>query len=201
MSKKVIFIADFFADQIAGGGELNNEELIDLLREKKYNVEKINSHLVDEKFLRQNEKSFFIISNFLGVKPHLREQLYDYNYVIYEHDHKYIAERNPALHKDFQAPPTSIVNYFFYKNAQAILCRSSFHKKILELNLNIPNVINLSGNLWSIDSLDKMRSISQEPKKDKCSIMDSNIGHKNTAGSISLCGHKGYSYELIKDSN
>ena len=40
MSKKVIFIADFFADQIAGGGELNNEELIDLLREKKYNVEK-----------------------------------------------------------------------------------------------------------------------------------------------------------------
>ena len=201
MNKKIIFIADCFVDQIAGGGELNNEELIDMLRQKKYDVKKMHSHFVDERFLEENKKSFFIISNFLAMKPHLREQLYDLEYVIYEHDHKYITERNPALHKHFQAPPTSLVNYFFYKHAKAVLCQSGFHKKILESNLNIKNVINLSGNLWSLSSLEKMRNISSKTKQDKCSIMDSRIQHKNTIGAISLCNDKGYDYQLIQDSN
>ena len=201
MSRKIIFIADCFADQIAGGGELNNEELIDMLKGKNYNVEKAQSHLVNRKFLEKNSESFFIISNFLGLEAHLREQLYDYEYIIYEHDHKYILERNPAVHKNFQAPPTSLVNYFFYKHAIAILCQSGFHKRILELNLNTQNVINLSGNLWSIDSLEEMRAISSNPKSDKYSIMDSRIHHKNTAGAISYCNDKKYDYELIQDPN
>ena len=201
MSRKIIFIADCFADQIAGGGELNNEELIDMLKGKNYNVEKAQSHLVNRKFLEKNSESFFIISNFLGLEAHLRERLYDYEYIIYEHDHKYILERNPAVHKNFQAPPTSLVNYFFYKHAIAVLCQSGFHKRILELNLNIQNVINLSGNLWSIDSLEEMRAISSNPKGDKYSIMDSRIHHKNTAGAISYCNDKKYDYELIQDPN
>jgi len=201
MSRKIIFIADCFAEQIAGGGELNNEELIAMLRGKNYNVEKTQSYLVDQKFLEKNKNSFFIISNFLGLKSHLREQLYDYEYIIYEHDHKYVSERNPAVHKNFTAPPTSLVNYFFYKHAKAVLCQSDFHMKILVSNLKIDNVINLGGNLWSLDSLKKMRSIAKEPKRDKYSIMDSVTIHKNTAGSISYCNDKKYDYELIQDSN
>jgi GT2 family glycosyltransferase len=201
MNKKIVFIADFFVDQISGGGELNNEELIDMLRGKDYNVEKIQSHFVDEQFLEKNRESFFIISNFLGIKHHLREHLCDYDYVIYEHDHKYIKERDPATHFKFQAPPTSIVNYFFYKHALAVLCQSTFHQNILELNLNIDNVINLSGNLWSLGSLEKMRDITRKPKKDRYSIMDSKINHKNTIGAISYCNDKKCEYELIQDSN
>ena len=46
--KKFIFIADFFADQMLGGGELNNEELINLLKLDN-TVEKVNSHFVSER--------------------------------------------------------------------------------------------------------------------------------------------------------
>ena len=41
---EIIFIADFFADQILGGGELNNEELIKMLIADEHKVKKLNSH-------------------------------------------------------------------------------------------------------------------------------------------------------------
>ena len=36
------------------------------------------------------------------------------NYVIYEHDHKYLDTRNPAVYKNFIAPKESIVNLSEY---------------------------------------------------------------------------------------
>ena len=48
---KIIFIADFFADEILGGGELNNEEVIKLLG-KKYQIYKINSRSCSLEFLK-----------------------------------------------------------------------------------------------------------------------------------------------------
>ena len=117
MSKEVIFVADFFVDQIVGGGELNNEELIKLLRESNFTVDKRQSHTVDLNFLKQNLKSFFIISNFIHLHQDCRNFLSkNANYIIYEHDHKYLASRNPATYSYFQAPVAELRNYFFYKN-------------------------------------------------------------------------------------
>ena len=38
---KIIFIADFFIDQVLGGGELNNEELIEMLIKDGHKVKKL----------------------------------------------------------------------------------------------------------------------------------------------------------------
>jgi len=46
MIKNILFIADYFVNDVLGGGELNNEELIFILKEKGYHVEKIQSHFV-----------------------------------------------------------------------------------------------------------------------------------------------------------
>ena len=54
------FVADFFADEVGGGGELNNEEFIEIVR-KSHEVKKINSHLVTLQFLQDNKESKFII--------------------------------------------------------------------------------------------------------------------------------------------
>ena len=42
---KIIFIADFFEEHVPGGGELNNEQLINLLKEEGYDVKKFNHTL------------------------------------------------------------------------------------------------------------------------------------------------------------
>ena len=46
MSKQVVYISDFFANQVLGGAELNDQELLNVLK-RRYEVIKINSHLVE----------------------------------------------------------------------------------------------------------------------------------------------------------
>jgi hypothetical protein len=195
---KIIFIADFFANQINGGGELNNEEVIQLLSLKQYEVLKINSNNCDLSFVKNNKENLFIIANFVMLHSSCKEYIEkNCRYIIYEHDHKYLRSRNPALYPDYVAPKSEIVNESFYKNSLSVLCQSNFHKDIIVKNIGITNIINLSGNVWSLDSLNLLRELSKVEKKDKVSIMNSNIGHKNTEYAIKYCKHKNYDYELI----
>jgi len=198
MSDKIIYVSDFFDTDVQGGAELNDAELISMFSEINYDVIKIRSHEVTNSFLKENSDSFFIISNFANLKINCKNYIKDLKYIIYEHDHKYLKKRNPSFYKDFKAPRHEIVNYFFYKNAQKIICQSSYHEKILKNNLNLKNVSNISGNLWSIKTLEKIRKFSKNKKEEKCSILDSNIIHKNTSGAIKYCFNKKLEYELIK---
>ena len=106
-----------------------------------------------------------MIGNFVTLPKRYKEKLRGKEYIIYEHDHKYLKIRNPAVYENFKAPEQDIVVYFFYKNARRVFCQSKFHKEIVEKNLNLNNVVSLGGNLWSEQSLSKMREICKKPKK------------------------------------
>ena len=192
-----VFIADFFADQVPGGGELNNEELISILREN-HDVKKVNSHLVSKQYLENNLTAKYIISNFINLSEECKKYLIENcKYIIYEHDHKYLIDRNPALYKDFLAPKERIVNFDFYQNALAVFCQSSFHQEIVYKNLKLDNIKSLGGNLWSLASLENIRKFAKKEKLDKYSIMDSAIPHKNTYETRRYCELKKIKYELI----
>ena len=199
--KKIIFIADYFLEHIVGGGELNNDELIKILKNKGYDVVEKQSRFITLNFLKSCKDSFVILSNFVEMPIICREFLMDMDYVIYEHDHKYLKSRNPATYNDFKAPSSELINYSLYKNSSAILCQSKFHKDIVQKNLDIDNVINVGGNLWSEQSLNVIEQLSKLEKKDCCSIMQSDISHKNTIGAIKYCNHKDMDYELVADKS
>ena len=55
MSRSVVFISDFFVEQVLGGGELNDSELIKMLQQKNTDVTKIQSHMVDQEFLESKK--------------------------------------------------------------------------------------------------------------------------------------------------
>jgi hypothetical protein len=196
---RINFIADMFLEHILGGGELNNHELINLLREKENKVTTTLSHLAGDNWIKNNDN--FIISNFTNLSESCKTLLLEKKYVIYEHDHKYIRSRNPGLYKDFIAPKEELVNIEFYKAATAVLCQSEFHKNVIHMNTGLDNLINLSGNLWSIESLEYMRNISNIDKSGKHCILDSHIEHKNTRDAIRYCAAKEYDYVLISDKD
>ena len=193
----IIFIADFFAHQVPGGGELNNKNLIDILEKSGHKVNRINSHGATPGFIREHCNSKFIVGNFVGLPEASRIALADTQYIIYEHDHKYLESRNPSDFKDFQAPAEEIINRDFYKNAKMVICQSTFHEEIVRKNLRLDNITNVGGNLWSLESLQLLRTYCQKQKIEKCSIMESPIGHKNTAAAVIYCNNKELEYELI----
>ena len=198
-NKTIIFIADQFAEEYGGGGELNNQEAIELLKGNGYDVVKRRASNASVDFLREKKNAFFILANFTHLTDAAKSYFCNLDYIIYEHDHKYVKSRTPADYPEFIAPPSEITNYDLYASAKSILVQSVLHKKIIESNLKLPNVINLGGNLWSLESLDKMRGISTFPKESKHAIMVSPFGHKNTIGAISYCVEKGFDYKLIEN--
>jgi hypothetical protein len=70
MNKDLVYISDFFVEQILGGGELNDNELIQDAADKKiFSIEKIQSHAGRALiiWLKKRRDSFFIISNFCNL--------------------------------------------------------------------------------------------------------------------------------------
>ena len=198
---KIVFIADFFVEQILGGGELNNDELLKMLVQDGHEVLKINSHQVAPEFIDRNIDAKFIIANFVNLKPDLINKLYNTRYIIYEHDHKYLRSRDPGIYPGFKAPDEAIINLEFYSNARAVMCQSQFHLEIVKMNTNLNNLVNLSGNLWSESSLEFMKSLAKKPKSERYSIMQSNISHKNTREAVMYCEHKKIPYSLVSSQN
>ena len=95
---KIIFVADFFANEVPGGGELNNQELIEILRDRGIHVLEVKSNRLTPKFILECSKKLkFIVANFVMLSEESKTSLEnDREYIIYEHDHKYMRSRNPA---------------------------------------------------------------------------------------------------------
>ena len=65
--KKVIFISDYFLDEIVGGAELCNEALIQNYLNINFQVQKIKSINVNLEFLINKKEYFFIIANYMQL--------------------------------------------------------------------------------------------------------------------------------------
>jgi hypothetical protein len=198
---KIIYISDYFFDEVLGGGELNDQEMIKILQNK-LNIKLFKFKSSNININDLNKDDFFIISNFTQLKEDCKLYLEkNCKYVIYEHDHKYLIHRNPAIYKNFLAPKEHIINLNFYKSAKTIFCQSDFHKNIVYKNLLLNNIYNLSGNLWSDEILNYIKDINNNTKNDKFAILSSPIVHKNTKETIDFCNYKNYKFELVADTD
>ena len=199
---KILYICDFFLDRVVGGAELNDYVLCNLLKSKGHVVKKKLSHEINHNSLKEFKEYFFIISNFINLKEEYKTIITaKFKYIIYEHDHKYLINRNPNSYKNYLAPKNHIVNYDFYKNAKAVITQSSFHKNIVCKNIKTDNIVNISGNLWKIEDLNFMREISKKKKSETYAIQNAPTWHKNTADAIKYCRAKNIKYNLLHSAN
>lgn len=200
--KNIIYVSDFFIENNLGGAEICDEVIIRKLSSYNFNVKKILSRNLTINILKSNKGAFFIISNFSMVHKSVLQELIEkkFSYIIYEHDHKYATDRNPAAYKDYLVPKDKIVNYEFYKNAINVVAQSNFHKEIIEKNLKLSNIITFATNFWFSEHYEFMEEMSRRDKFDLTSIMDSNVWHKNTNGSVETCKKLNKTFVLIKDN-
>mgnify|MGYP003649801974 FL=1 len=203
MNRKILFISDYFVNQITGGGELNDWELINILKNSGNEINYLNSSDVSvETILKLSNSGYkFIVSNFINLSSECISALSSGEvYAIYEHDHKYLKTRNPMMYPEFKAPIDQIINIEFYKKAKAVFCQSSFHKNIIKKNLEIDNIVSLGGNLWSLGHLKILDEVCSVEKTDSYAVIDYKIPHKNTHEAIRYCNANKIEYDLIRPS-
>jgi len=196
-TNKIIFISDYFVDEILGGAEKCNDALIQYLS-KDYSIKKIKSKFVTPSLVLENKDSFFIVANFFELSEAVKAELQQScDYIIYEHDHKYISTNNPIFFKNFLAPEKFIINKEFFSNANNVICQSKLHAETLYKNLLINNIINAGGNFWSQEDISTLqKNINCEKQIEYASMKTANK-NKGMNKAISFAKTKKINLSLI----
>ena len=197
--KNIIFISDYFINEITGGAELCNDALITEHLQKNYFVVKIKSENIDEQFLTNNKNNFFIIANFFLLSEKIKNFIIkNINYCILEHDHKYLKSNNPAIHKDFLSPEEALQNLDFFKAAKFVLCQSTLHCEVVFKNTLLKNIVNLKGNIWKQEHFDILNKFAKNKEKNiKHGIINTNNKNKGMINSINYCYEKNINFDYI----
>jgi len=187
---KVLFVADFFRDQLPGGGESNDANLIHYLESKGVHVDKLNSEDVSPSDIEGYSR--VIIGNF-GFLPQesMSTLIKKGNYIIYEHDHKYLKTRDPSQFVNFEPPQSQIINSEFYENAQVVVVLSDICKKVLKKCIPSATVHSIGCSLWSLETLNYIEFLSSVEKVHDYCIMKSGNPVKNYAHTRMFCDSKG----------
>jgi hypothetical protein len=192
---KIAFLQDFFDNEIIGGAEQNDAVLLKHMLSLGHHVVPVHTYMlipVIECF------DFFIVSNFTKLPQDAKQYLIEKkNYIIYEHDHKYVRTRNPAAYPNFIAPQEHIINREFYASAKKVFVLSEICKEVIEKNLNIDNVINIGCSLWSKEKLDILRKVNTDKKIYEFGFLNSDNQIKGTKRAVQYCNDIGTEHDKV----
>ena len=200
---EVIFLQDFFAHQHLGGAELHDDVVARYFESQGLLFAKINTYDLTPEYVLANKDKKWFISNFVALKNVCKALLAKHcKYLIYEHDYKFLKNRNPISYPDFLAPDeTHKYNFTFYQNAAAVVCLSKMHRSIFEKNLNLSNLQHINCSMWSDEDLDLIQSLNAVEKNDKYAVIESSNAIKKTAETVMFCQRANLPFDLIKAPN
>ncbi len=100
---QVIFVADFFADQLLGGAELTLQALIDTAPCK---VHKLRCSEITIEHLKQGVEKYWIFGNYSSLNPQLIPIVAaNLHYSVVECDYKFCKYRSPEKHLSQEGNP------------------------------------------------------------------------------------------------
>ena len=199
--RQAIFVADFFIDQHLGGAEINDNTLIEMLKKENSLHERKQSHTLTEDYILGNKDKLFIISNMTNLNPQLMPTLALCDYVVYEHDYKFVANRNPAMYIDFIIPENEIINQNFYKSALSVICLSKMHREIFEKNLDLDNITNIHCSLFDDEKINLLLSLRENNKPKDYAVINTSNPTKRTQDVVRWCKSKNIEFDLISHSD
>jgi hypothetical protein len=189
-SADVIFVADFFSDEVIGGAELTTDAIID---ESPLKVQRLRSSEVDLACLSQGVEKFWIFGNFSMLKANLIPTIIsNLRYSIVEYDYKYCTMRSPEKHALSQgqcncaSQTTGHIVSSFFAGASFIWWMSEKQKNhYLQKFPSLASKDSLVlSSVFSKSTLEKIRQLSLPPNDPSRSVwvyLESNSWVKGTS--------------------
>ena len=204
---EIVFVSDFFADQLIGGAELTSQALID---SSNFKIHKVNSNLLTKEMINNARSKFWLFGNWSNANANLLIELVkipELKYGILEYDYKYCKYRSPEKHLaaeniECNCGTQQIGKFveFFYTNASFIWWMSIAQQqktlKAIPALESVPQSVLSSvfdENFWI-----KIEKLKNTPKNDKWIILGSDSWIKGTDDAINYCVSNGLKYEVVK---
>ena len=200
MHEKIHLISDYFYEDFTGGAELNVFSLLERFSEVGIEVSKSRC---SETTISDLEGKNVIVSNFVTLSEKVKAYLMSghSNYVIYEHDHKYLKTRNPIFYPDFQAPESELANFKFYKNAKSVICLTNLAVDVFKKNTGLENVKKVGASVWRDQDLDYIQTLAGKEKNNKFAVVESQNPIKKTRQCVEYCTNNNIDSELRSDKD
>tara|TARA_Y100000310_G_scaffold170314_1_gene170461 strand:- start:4213 stop:5046 length:834 start_codon:yes stop_codon:yes gene_type:complete len=186
-----IVMVDDFPDNF-GGAELVNRTVADHLGAKIVSA---------SKFSTIEKDTFYIISNISTMPRFTAHRIAkEANYIILEHDYKFVESRHPWKYEDCLVPEEEKILLDLYKNAKAIFVQTDDHKQVFLANKIEGNFVSLSCSIWSDSELDMLEEyyLANLMKEPTFCVMNSANWIKNTMGAVDWCEHNKLTYALLE---
>tara|TARA_Y100000592_G_scaffold58638_1_gene91788 strand:+ start:2486 stop:3334 length:849 start_codon:yes stop_codon:yes gene_type:complete len=205
--KKLIFVADFFAEDYSGGAELTTEALLQKCAEN-YTVQKIHCKNLTENFLLKNKDAKYVICNFASLDNKIKIAFCKhYDYQIVEYDYKFCEYRSIEKHLEIEGKGCSCVegkqgkiNKIFYGYAKKLWFMSEIQKNIFLKNVSTikEERCEVLSSIFSDGDIRFMNNIKDNEKDNNYLILDSGSWIKDTKGCIEYAKKNNLNYQLIK---
>lgn len=207
---EIIFVSDFFVEQVRGGAELTSEALIKAIPKgvHKYLGSKQTPNEQIE-FAKRHADKIWIFGNFSSIHPVALQELKarKTKYFILEYDYKFCQYRSPQLHKiktgkdcDCHIQPIGKFISNFYTAAQHLFFmsaaqRQEYENRFPELKSKANSTVLSS--VWEGPHLNKLVELRERPKNNKWAVLSGGSWIKAEKETVEYCKSNGLQYELI----
>lgn len=203
---QVIFVADMFQDDYAGGAEITSQVLID---SSPFKVFQLHTRDLTVDHLKQGVDKFWIFGNFADINPQLIPSIVgNLKYTVLEYDYKFCRFRSTEKHRASTGSPcdchTSVngkmVSAFYY-GARGLWWMSEKQKQryfdIFPFLNEKDNVVLSS--VFDPYSLGYMENLRHNAPKDRTGwiVLGSSSWVKGAAAAEQWCKDNNKSYELV----
>lgn len=203
--RKIIFVSDFFVEQLVGGAELSLQAIIDVCMNEKI---KVRCEDVDGAFINDNKDAFWVIGNFTNLKysllPLIAQKL---DYCVIEFDYKFCKYRNPQFHKFSEASDCDCFKTFgkrieaFYKAAKVMFWMSQAQLEIyLERLPGVKEANNIIlSSIFSDETLDHIKELRAKSisKNDDWIITAHDSWVKGFQNTVQYCIDKKLNHRIV----
>lgn len=206
---QVIFVADFFVEDIQGGAELTTEALI---KKSLVKVQKIKSSQLSLNILEQGQDCFWVFCNYAGMDPQLIPTIVtNIKYSIVEYDYKFCAFRSIEKHKAetgsecncHNEPIGKMVSAFMYGAKSVWFMSEKQHSLYVEKFPFLSEVDStVLSSTFSDEAFAAMRVLRDKyegKKNDKWLVLGSTSWIKGTDDAIAWCKENNHEYEILEN--
>lgn len=206
-STEIVFVADLFESDYAGGAEMTSEALIS---SSPFKIQKIYSKDVNLSLLNKGSHLHWIFGNFSQLNPELIPSIVaNLKYSVLEYDYKYCKYRSPEKHKSAEAHDCDchdqmngkLISAFYY-GARSLWWMSEKQKdRYLSLFpfLSEKDSIVLSS-VFSKHTLGTLQTLRSGVKDEECKgwiVLGSQSWVKGFEAAKKWCEDNGKDYEVV----
>lgn len=202
----IIFVSDYFVENLRGGAELTSEALI---QDCPLAITKIHSKNVTKALIDSNKESFWIFGNFSEVKENLLIHIsQNLKYAVIEYDYKFCKWRSIQKHEFLEeacdckkSARGKLVSILYYQ-AQSLWFMSAGQRNIfLEHYPFLKKNSYVLSSVFTDETLTYIQQLNQQVKKknNKWIILHSQSWIKGLADCVRYARKNNLEYELVSN--